>query len=221
MTVLIFQILYTLSTISYYFPGFKHNDLHLKNFLVAKFTAKGNLLYKIKFKNHKKYTFYKIPNLGFQIRLWDFDWSSIKDEIYNPKLKNYSNISNNFNDMFHIFYRIYCSNSLSSLIKTKFDNFFEFIFINYPNYKDNKESNVFCYNIKEKYIWSLSNLKQFITPEELLLLNSKNHQIFEEFKITESESEKYNFIEEYTCNKPYLNYLSSLLITPIKDSKHD
>lgn len=199
-SVLFFQIIYTLSTINYYFPGFKHNDLHLKNFLVAKYNRKGNLLYKIKFKNHKRYTFFMIPNLGFQIRLWDFDWASIKDENYNPKLKTFSNNSNNFNDMFYSFYEIYCTNISKSSIKSKFDKFFELLFTNYPSFNYLKDQNLFCNNIKEKHRWSLSNLKEYVTPQEILRLNSLNNQIFEEFKINHSDIKKNNFIEEYTCN---------------------
>ncbi len=201
--VLFFQILYTLSTIHFYYPGFKHNDLHLKNFLVSKIEKTGgNFLYRIKFDGNKRYTNFKIPNIGFQVRLWDFDWSSIKNQFYNSKLKEYSNISNQFNDMFNIFYRIYCTYNNDSFIKKKIIyNFFNLILHNFPNFKYLEDNNLFCNNIKKTARWSVTNLKEYTVPIEILKLSCKNDgTIFNDFKISESELKKESFIEIYTSN---------------------
>ena len=200
--VLFFQILYTLSTIQFYYPGFKHNDLHLKNFLVAKIEIGGSFLYRIKFEGHKRYTNFKIPNIGFQIRIWDFDWSSIKDQFYNSKLKEYSEISNQFNDMFNIFYRIYCTyNNDSFDRKKKTFKLFNLILHNYPDYKYLKDHDLFCTNIKQKTRWSVRNLKEFTKPIEILKLSSNNDDtIFNDLKISESQLKKESFIEVYTSN---------------------
>lgn len=82
--VLFFQLFSMLTTIHRTYPSFRHNDLHLGNLLVESVSPSHNYyLYQIRdIVNPHKYTNYVIPNLKFQIRLWDYDISSI-DKIVN------------------------------------------------------------------------------------------------------------------------------------------
>lgn len=79
-----FQFLSCLSIIQAKYPGFRHNDLKANNVLVhrIKKTEKNNkFLYKI---NGQKYI---VPNIGFQIKLWDFDFACIPGIVDNSKVE--------------------------------------------------------------------------------------------------------------------------------------
>lgn len=84
--VLFFQILSTLSVIHRYYPNFLHNDLKPDNILVRS-TTQGNQGYK---NNYYEYnvdgTIYYIPDVGFQLLLWDFDFACIAGTIDNDKI---------------------------------------------------------------------------------------------------------------------------------------
>tara|TARA_Y100001933_G_C18996795_1_gene562799 strand:+ start:536 stop:2518 length:1983 start_codon:yes stop_codon:yes gene_type:complete len=76
--VMFFQLIYTMSVIHKKYPGYRHNDMKVDNVLVTENIPSpdgtirtGNFLYK--FNNN----YYLVPNIGFQIKLWDFDYSSI------------------------------------------------------------------------------------------------------------------------------------------------
>jgi hypothetical protein len=82
--ILIFQVLSVLATIQHFYPNFKHNDLHM-----------GNVLY---FESEKSRDYYRyildgetfsVPDIGIQLALWDFDYSSIGGEIDNLKSFDY------------------------------------------------------------------------------------------------------------------------------------
>ena len=80
--VLFFQIFSVLATIHKYYPNFLHNDFKIDNLLVR--STKGDV------NTHFKYIVndieYYIPDIGFQILLWDFDFSSIAGIIDNDKV---------------------------------------------------------------------------------------------------------------------------------------
>jgi len=76
-----YQFLSVLAIIQAKYPGFRHNDLKGNNLLV-------NLIDMSKRKY--KYTIngqtYIVPNIGFQIKLWDFDFACIPDLVNNSKV---------------------------------------------------------------------------------------------------------------------------------------
>ena len=76
-----FQILSTLASIHSKYPSFRHNDLKPDNILVHKISLD---LTKFSYRVEKKK--YVLPNIGYQIRLWDFDFSSISGIADNNKL---------------------------------------------------------------------------------------------------------------------------------------
>ena len=212
--ILFFQILQVLMVININHPNFRHNDLHLKNFLVDKTMAKGFYLYKIKFTKHKNYTYYIIPDLGFQIRLWDFDYSTNGMNLRNRKLMvydsnkdtyhNYSNISNKYSDMFYIFYKIYCR----FYSKIKDDNksikkfFDDILYKNQLVIKFFKEYNTLTCQDKRVYGVNVKNTIEFDTPMHILSLHTFEREdgLFKEFLIKKEDINKYNIIETYTAN---------------------
>lgn len=77
-----FQFLSVLATIQEKYPGFKHNDLKGNNILVHKIPmVSGAITYRIG-KNK-----YKIENIGYQIKLWDFDFACIPGVVDNKKVE--------------------------------------------------------------------------------------------------------------------------------------
>lgn len=84
---LIFQLVSVLAVIHNKYPGFRHNDLKANNILVQKIDSrkKNNyFLYKLNLGN-QKYEFL-VPNIGIQIKLWDFDFACIPGIVDNSKV---------------------------------------------------------------------------------------------------------------------------------------
>ena len=78
-----FQILSVLAIIHHKYPTFRHNDMKANNILIHNIdmeTADKKYLYKI---NHQMYI---VPNIGFQIKLWDFDFACIPGIVDNSKV---------------------------------------------------------------------------------------------------------------------------------------
>ena len=104
-TVIFFQLLYTLANIHNKYPTFRHNDMKANNILVQKTEEKSpNHLYQYKIENCK----FIIPNIGIQIKIWDFDFACIDGEVRNSKVdsewtKNI-NISHKKNQYYDINY---------------------------------------------------------------------------------------------------------------------
>lgn len=83
--VILFQIISVLAIIQAKYPSFRHNDMKANNILIHKIAknkvAKYNKYqYKI---NGQKYI---VPNIGYQIKLWDFDFATIPGLIDNSKV---------------------------------------------------------------------------------------------------------------------------------------
>lgn len=85
--VLFFQILSTLGTILIRYPNFRHNDLHIMNVLYFERKSGGYFKYRVGGID------YFVPNIGFQLALWDFDFSIISG--YRDNVKVYDFISHN------------------------------------------------------------------------------------------------------------------------------
>ena len=82
--VIIFQIVSTLATIQVKYPTFRHNDLKANNILVhhIPFSDGKKNLFKYDV-NGKKYG---LPNIGIQIKIWDFDFACIPGVVDNLKV---------------------------------------------------------------------------------------------------------------------------------------
>jgi len=79
-----FQILSVLAIIQNKYPAFRHNDMKANNILVHKIDidqVNKNFLYKI---NNQLYI---VQNIGFQLKLWDFDFACIPNLVNNAKVE--------------------------------------------------------------------------------------------------------------------------------------
>ena len=79
--VILFQLLSTMAIIHSKYPGFRHNDLKANNILIHKTTTKYT---KYKYLINKKR--FDVPNIGIQIKLWDFDFACIPGLVENSKV---------------------------------------------------------------------------------------------------------------------------------------
>ena len=81
--VLFFQILSVLAIIHAKYPGFRHNDLKGNNILIQNIDSrKKNNWYHYKINNKEYY----VPNIGIQIKIWDFDFACIPGIVENSKV---------------------------------------------------------------------------------------------------------------------------------------
>lgn len=78
-----FQLLSVLSIIHNKYPAFRHNDLKMNNLLVNEIAiSPTDTKYYYKINNQV----YHVPNVGFQIKLWDFDFACIPGIVDNNKV---------------------------------------------------------------------------------------------------------------------------------------
>ena len=103
--VMLFQILSVLAVIQKRYPGFRHNDMKANNVLIQCIddTIQGNF-----FRYEIDGTVFFVPNIGYQIKLWDFDFACISGIVENSKVNsewtNQINISNRQNRFYDICY---------------------------------------------------------------------------------------------------------------------
>lgn len=100
-----FQIISVLAVIQSKYPAFRHNDLKANNILVHKIdkTLKS-FFYTV---NKKRY---EIPNIGYRIKIWDFDFACVDGIVNNSKVDaewtsqiNISGKQNRYYDMHYFF----------------------------------------------------------------------------------------------------------------------
>ncbi len=78
-----FQILSVLAIIHARYPGFRHNDMKANNILIHNIDVdETNKKYLYKINNQT----YVVPNIGFQVKLWDFDFACIPGIVENSKV---------------------------------------------------------------------------------------------------------------------------------------
>lgn len=77
-----FQILSVLTVIQLKFPAFRHNDLKANNVLIHRTDSEEDCFtYKIAKKK------YRVTNVGYQLKLWDFDFACIPGIVDNKKVE--------------------------------------------------------------------------------------------------------------------------------------
>ena len=103
--VFFFQIISALAVIQSQFSSFRHNDLKANNVLVQR-TKKQNK----NFNYRVVRTSYKVPNIGYQIKIWDFDFACIPGLVENHKVNkpwtkaiNVTPDSNRYYDLHYFF----------------------------------------------------------------------------------------------------------------------
>jgi len=80
---IIFQILSVLAIIHAKYPSFRHNDLKANNILINKIDNTSTSKFKYKINGQ----FYVVPNIGIQIKIWDFDFACIPGLVDNNKVE--------------------------------------------------------------------------------------------------------------------------------------
>lgn len=86
LRVIFFQIFYTLRIIQKRYNYFKHNDLHPGNVLYYKIPKEEGSYFRYTVDGNV----YTVPNIGYRVALWDFDFSSINGVVENIKTDQYS-----------------------------------------------------------------------------------------------------------------------------------
>ena len=104
--VIFFQVLSVLAVIQNKYPEFRHNDMKANNLLVHKIECHRNNKYKYKINGQK----YIIPNVGIQVKLWDFDFACIPPVVRNTKVEakwtdkiNIKPVQNKYYDIHYFF----------------------------------------------------------------------------------------------------------------------
>lgn len=78
-----YQILSVLAIIHTKYPSFRHNDMKANNILIHNIDVdEQNKKYLYKINNQT----YVVPNIGFQVKLWDFDFACIPGIVDNSKV---------------------------------------------------------------------------------------------------------------------------------------
>jgi serine/threonine protein kinase len=81
--VFFFQLLSVLAIIQAKYPGFRHNDLKANNILVHQIDVKARTAYT---KYRVEDTGFLVPSIGYNIKLWDFDFACIPGIVDNSKV---------------------------------------------------------------------------------------------------------------------------------------
>lgn len=104
--VFFFQLLSTLAVVLRKYPSFRHNDLKANNVLVHRIESHRKSKHKYMV-NGVRYT---VPNIGVQIKLWDFDFACIPSVVDNSKVSakwtsniNIKPVRNQYYDVHYFF----------------------------------------------------------------------------------------------------------------------
>ena len=192
--VFIFQILSILAIIQSKYPAFRHNDMKANNILVQKISLK---------KDYYRYIVvgarYKVPNIGYQIKLWDFDFACIPGIVDNIKVSskwtkkiNITPEQNRYYDIHYFF---------NTLIRK---GFFPQILTEDIVPKEVKEfiDRILPkkYRANDDYIHEKGRIlinDEYTTPDELL----KKDPFFEEFRIKDTKDKDKDTNINYDFNK--------------------
>lgn len=175
--VIFFQLLSVLAVIQTKYPGFRHNDLKANNILVHKITSK-----KHSFEYRIANTVYKVPNIGYHIKIWDFDFACIPGIIDNKKVEanwtneiNVSPVENKYYDTHYFFNTLISENFCKDIIfgDSVDQEVRNFIFRVVPE-KYRKTDTQFIHKRGRILVTD-----EYLTPVNIL----KNDPFFEEYRI--------------------------------------
>jgi len=180
---LIFQILSVLAIIQHKYPSFRHNDMKANNILVQKISIKKDY-YRYLVVGNK----YKVPNIGYHIKLWDFDFACIPGIVDNikveskwtkkinvtPEQNRYYDIHYFFNTLIRkgFFPQILTDSNIPLELKQFIDRILPYKYRADPLFVHDKGRIL----INDEYL----------TPEQIL----KNDPYFEEFRINKTIKEQ-------------------------------
>uniref|UniRef100_A0A6C0ACG2 Protein kinase domain-containing protein n=1 Tax=viral metagenome TaxID=1070528 RepID=A0A6C0ACG2_9ZZZZ len=200
--VIFFQLISVLAVIQSKYPSFRHNDLKANNVLLHKVVKKKSC-YSYKVNGQK----FKIPSIGYQIKIWDFDFACIPDVVNNSKVSdnwttkiNVNPEQNRYYDMHYFF---------NTLIKKGF----------FPQFMLDpeipKESKDFVNRIvpkkyqKGQYVSDKGRIlinKEYLIPRDVLM----EDPYFDEFRVKDIDTQTQASNKILTTS----NYQSDLKINP-------
>lgn len=195
--VIFFQLISVLAVIQSKYPSFRHNDLKANNVLLHKVVRKKNS-YSYKVCGQK----YKIPSVGFQIKIWDFDFACVPGIVDNTKVSaewtsriNVNPVQNRYYDMHYFF---------NTLIKKGF----------FPQFMTDKtipqEAKDFIKRIvppkyqKGDYVSEKGRIlidKEYLIPKDII----KNDPYFKEYRVDDNNISKQSKINKSENNEKYDN----------------
>lgn len=179
---LFFQIISTLAVIQTKYPTFRHNDFKANNILICKvdktnFTSQYTI-------NQKKY---KIPNIGYCIYIWDFDFACIPGIVENKKVYlnwtqdiNISSKRNRYYDIHYFFCTLLYKGFLPEIMTCSNVPIQVKEFINYVLPKQYSPTNEKTEKPNKKV--SKNRCRLLVDDEYLTPIDILNHEFFSEFK---------------------------------------
>lgn len=211
--VLFFQLLSVLSVIQYKYPSFRHNDLKANNILIHKTLDKNTNITNKFVTYHVDKIQYKVPDIGYQIKLWDFDFACIPGIADNIKVNqqwtrniNVRPIKNRYYDVHYFFNTLISKGFCRDMINSEYTP---------------KEVRDFIYRIVPKkyrgcggkdgdsrYVHERGRIlvnDEYTTPNEIL----KNDPYFKEFRCDSNKKIDSKIIKHLSVNNNSNNPNSS------------
>ena len=167
--VILFQLISCLAVIHKKYPSFRHNDMKANNILLQLSENKSeNTKYRYKVNGVE----YMVPNIGIQVKLWDFDFACIPGIVDNAKVEADWTTKINIKSKMNRYYDIhYFFNTLTK--KGFFDHFWE------VNEIPQKVKDFVRRVVPEKYVEGeyvsergrILTEKEYTTPDEIIKLD--------------------------------------------------
>ena len=200
--VIFFQILSVLAIVQSKYPSFRHNDMKANNILVHKID---------KSREYHKYVVvrsaYRVPNIGYHVKLWDFDFACIPGIVDNIKVEskwtkkiNVTPEQNRYYDI-HYFFNTLIRKGFFPQILTD-----EIVPLEVKQFIDRVIPKK--YRMDEPYVHEKGRILvnvEYTTPDYLL----KNDPYFEEFRIVKNSGQKEQPESTQNTNNYNINRLLS------------
>lgn len=177
------------------YPSFRHNDLKANNILIQSMSYNTEEDKKKTFKYKVSKCSYVVPNIGYHIKIWDFDFACIPGTVDNEKCKkkwaNLINVTTNQNRYYdiHFFFNTLVRNEgflpeilIDSKVPLELKEFINRIL---PlKFREDAEHKI----VHERGRILIN--KEYTFPDKIL----KEDPFFEEFRVKRNIENKYSLI---------------------------
>lgn len=175
--IIFFQVLSVLAVIQHKYPMFRHNDLKANNILVNSVKGRGN-----KYSYMICKTKFIVPNSGFCLKLWDFDFACIPGVVDNFKVNeewtnriNVKPVQNRYYDM-HFFFNTLTN--INGFLKKEFHS--KYVSKDVKDFANRMVPDKYR-KTNTKFVSKRGRILvdvEYLTPEQVL----KNDPFFKEFR---------------------------------------
>lgn len=181
--VFCFQVISVLAVIQSKYPSFRHNDMKANNLLVHKITKQSE-----RFTYRVVRCVYKVPNVGYHLKLWDFDFACIPGIVDNRKVEsewtrdiNVTPKQNRYYDIHYFFNTLIKKGFCQEIIYSQYcpDELRDFINRIVPK-KYQKTDTEFIHKRGRILI-----NEEYVLPNDILI----NDPYFAEFRTTETQTQ--------------------------------